>query len=1137
MLNTFFMLGHVVSNTFVYSRNQHPILSNSTDYNLLIQKLDAFIRKYYWNRILKGSIQFVALLVASFLLVNSIEYFAQSSTTARTIMFFAYLILVLSALASWIIIPALKLAKIGSVISHQQAATIIGNHFGNVADKLLNTLQLQNNQTGGSSTLIEASINQKISELKPVPFNLAIDLKKNRKYLKYAIIPLVVLAVLLIKMPDVVLKSSARIISYNQEFAKEAPFTFQLNNQKLSVLMHQDFEIDLSIVGSVVPENVFVFVNGTEYRMTADNKTNFKYSIKKIDATKQIQFSAAGFESIPYTIEVLPRPFLKGFEVVLDYPSYTGKKPETIKNIGDITIPQGSIITWKFNTENTEEIAFGFADTNTLAKRKTETEFQLTKAFSQSQAYTIKSSNQHTTADSIRYDINVVPDARPSISVEMAQDSTSLKTYFFQGRISDDYGISFLQFKYRITKSENPQKVMSQYASQSIATSTKSLQTFFHYWDLNKLGYESGDELECYFEVWDNDGVNGKKSSKSQVFTLKAPSKKEINEMVAESSNEIKDDMQALMKEAQKIQTELEDVRNRMMNKKQMDWEDKQALSNLLEKQQKLEERLEKMNEKYKDMIKQQDEFNEMDEKIREKHQLLQELFEKMMTEEMKEMYEELQKMLQENQQDVQEELDEMEMNNEELEKELDIALEHFKQLELEQKLEETIEKLEELEEKQNELNEKTEEGKQNEEQLKQQQDALNREFDDIKKDIDDLEKKNSELEQPNKMENTEQEQQDIEQNMQESSENLEKKKSNKASQSQKKASEKMKELKEKMQEMQSQMQQENQQEDLQSLRQILENLMHLSFEQEKLIDELKELNGYNPKFVEIAQRQIQLQNDAKIIEDSLTALAKRVIQISSFINKEVNEMNYNMEKTLDNMSVRNIPQSRKYQQHTMTHVNNLAVMLSEVMDQMQQQMAQQQPGQQQCENPKQQGKGQKPQQGNSKQLGNMRQMQEQLGKQLGEMKEKMGKGQRPLSKELAKMAAQQQALRRAIQEMNESKEAGGDKPSKELQELQELMDKNEEDLVNKRITNELLERQHNIVTRLLEAEEAEREQEFSNERESNTAQEINDPSKKAFEAYKKARMKEIELLNAVPTELNNYYKERVKEYFESIQD
>ena len=79
--------------------------------------------------------------------------------------------------------PLAQYYKLGKVISHEQAATIIGNHFGNIQDKLLNILQLkkQASSQDGSVDLLLAGIEQKTKEIDLVPFKGAIDLSKNKK--------------------------------------------------------------------------------------------------------------------------------------------------------------------------------------------------------------------------------------------------------------------------------------------------------------------------------------------------------------------------------------------------------------------------------------------------------------------------------------------------------------------------------------------------------------------------------------------------------------------------------------------------------------------------------------------------------------------------------------------------------------------------------------------------------------------------------------------------------------------------------------------------------------------------------------------------------------------------------------------
>jgi hypothetical protein len=72
-------------------------------------------------------------------------------------------------------------------------------------------------------------------------------------------------------------------------------------------------------------------------------------------------------------------------------------------------------------------------------------------------------------------------------------------------------------------------------------------------------------------------------------------------------------------------------------------------------------------------------------------------------------------------------------------------------------------------------------------------------------------------------------------------------------------------------------------------------------------------------------------------------------------------------------------------------------------------------------------------------------------------------------------------------------------------------------------------------VTRLLEAEKAQRERELDDERESQQAKEFEREIPEAFEEYIKAKQKEIELLKTVPPKLNPYYKKEVNEYFKRL--
>jgi hypothetical protein len=79
------------------------------------------------------------------------------------------------------------------------------------------------------------------------------------------------------------------------------------------------------------------------------------------------------------------------------------------------------------------------------------------------------------------------------------------------------------------------------------------------------------------------------------------------------------------------------------------------------------------------------------------------------------------------------------------------------------------------------------------------------------------------------------------------------------------------------------------------------------------------------------------------------------------------------------------------------------------------------------------------------------------------------------------------------------------------------------------------MRRQQQILSRLLESEKAEQEREQDEQRKSNEAKLQNLSNPAQFLEYKRLKEKEMELLNTVPPSLSPYYKEKVNNYFNSL--
>jgi hypothetical protein len=1117
------------------------------NYSILIQKLDAFIRKYYKNQLLRGAIYTVAGLLSAFIAAVVMEYYGEFSTTLRLIISLSFVAIGLFILVKYIFTPLTKLYKLSDTINYEQAANIIGTHFADVKDKLLNAIQLHDLAGHTDSELLKASIDQKIQELKPVPFSSAVNFSENRRYIKYAV-PSVLLFIGIIFINSRIITESARRLSRPTTFfEKQAPFTFELENAKLEALQHEDFDLNLKVSGEELPAEVYAIIDGHKYKMEKTDALHFTYPIRNIQQTTPVQFFASGFSSHMFEIEVLAKPSLLNFSARINYPNYLARKDETIENTGDLVLPAGSTVTWTFGTSNADEVVLRFDEEVTKATRKNSETFTYTRKFLRNEQYSITTNNARVIGkDSIPFHINVVADEFPSIGVIEAKDSLSDRVYYYAGDIDDDHGFTRLTFNYKFLKSADSAHIKDKVVSVPININPNAIpQKFFHQFDLNTLNIQPEEEIEYYFEIWDNDGVNGAKPAQSKIRVYKAPSASQMRAEENKQDKEVVKRMDDTYKEVKELQKQIDELQKKLIDKKNLTWQDKKQIQDLIDKQKNLQQKLEELSKKNEQNNFKQNEQSKPNDELLEKQKELQRLMEEVMTPEMKKMFEELQKMLdQGNKEQIQEQLDKMKLTDKDVEKELDRNMEMFKQMKVEEKLEKAMEALDKLQQEQEKLAQDAEKKDADAKDLKEKQDEINKKMDDVEKQLEEVKKENKELEDPKDIQDTREEEEQIEKDQKESSESLGKDKKDKASKSAKSAAKKMAEMKDKIEKGMADAEMQELEEDINTLRGILENLIQLSYDQEALMKELEKINGYNPQYVAAGQRQKDLKDDARIIEDSLFALSKRQARIEAFINREIGNINANMQDAIKAMGDRRTYDARNKQQYVMTSVNNLAVMLSEALKQMQEEEQQQQQmkksGNGQCKKPG--GKGSKAGKSKKPSAASVRKMQEELNRKMQDMQQRMKEGQMQpgqMSEEFAKMAAQQAALRRYLQQLQEGlkKEEGGTgNELGDLKKLQELMEQTEKELVYKNLETETLRRQQDILTRLLESEKAEREREQDNKRESHAGKETAQRIPPSMEEYIKQKNKEAEYLKTVSPNLNTYYKQKVKDYFKTLE-
>ena len=1089
----------------------------SQNYNELVSKLNSFIREYYKNKILKGFIYSFICLITVLIVVSLIEYFSYSNSIVRGIIFWSYVLFTSIIVTFWIILPIIKMFKIAKGIGYTDAAKIIGEHFDEVSDKLTNILELKK-LNSGDTKIIEASIDNKIQQIKLTPFNKAVDWSKTIAKSKYLLIPVIIILLIVVSGNKMILSDSTnRIINYDEEFTRPAPFYFEIMNDELKIVEGDNFNLSLKTSGKSSPEQLKINFNGTVQRMKKNSENNFSFLFNNVQSTFSFFMFDETLKSQNYVIEVLPRAKTENIKMTVSPPAHNKSSKRIYNNSGSIDVTEGSLVKWEVQTAQAEDLKFIIGDTEHDVVADDDGVFVFKKYIFDNTNYQILISNSNmVNGDTTFYNLKVIKDRHPAIDIELNDENENI----ISGFVTDDYGFSSLVF----VCEDNFEK-----KSDTIKINIDSrAQSFVYNVDDITRSFGNVDEaLKCYFVICDNDAVNNLKCTNSEQMYLSPKSADQAHNEFTENINDVKNEIALELDELDELKMELEEYEKKLIGADSLDWRDKKKLDEILKKQKAFEEKIDELKNKTQQSFEELNTFSQPSDDIIKKQKELERLFDEIMSQEMKDLFKELNELKDElDKNELQKKIQELQLSNEDLEKELDRNLEILKQVEFDQKLENLINETKELSKNQLDLSKDT----LNINEKLNAQENYNNDFNKIKNDIKDLNQLNSSLENKNKISDTKDIEKNIDEKLNKVTEQLKNKNQKGASKNQKKVSDELMELANMFDKMKKDNEETQNYEDMDALRQILENLVYFSIEEEGLMLEFEGLEKDNPQYVSMMHRQQELRDASYIIEDSLFALSKRVPQISSKVNSEINAINSKTLSAINNLRERYTVKAVKDQQFVMTSANNLAVMLSEILKSMQEEMASDLPSSQQCEKP---GKG-------SPKPGDLKRMQKELNEQIEKMKEQMLKGEKEnmqggkISKELVEMLAKQELIRSSLEELRKNME---DKDSVEkLNELIEEMEETEKDIANKKLRNVSLNRQKEILTKLLELDDALRKQGDDDARESKTNESLYE--KILIEELKKLeieKLKQTEMLKTQPGNLNNHYKKLVDDYFNKL--
>ena len=1104
-------------------------------------KLEAFIKKYYTNELIRGSLFFIGLGLIYFLFTLFIEYFLWLKPIGRTILFVFFVVVEAFLLIRFVAFPIFKLFKLQKGINFEEASAIIGTHFTEVSDKLTNFLQLSDKINREKSELLAASIEQKAKLLSPIPFSNAINFNVNKRYLPLVILPILFFLFFYVSGNSYVISQSfERVVNFKKQFLPPAPFKFVILNKDLETEQNKDFVIKVKSEGKIIPETVMINIGSESYFMESNGRGEFQYKIEKPNSNVTFFMEANAVSSLDYELNVITVPAITNLEMTLNYPSYLNKKAEIIKGTGNAVIPEGTMVTWKMATVATQSVIWTNSKSST-SFLKQENLFRLSKNISQNTEYNIITSNTKVKDyERLSYQLSVIKDQFPTINVNNAPDSLKVAKNYVLGQVSDDYGLSKLQIVYYEKDKPQSQK-------RAAIAVKKDIYDQFVFAFPSNLPVEQGTAYEYYFEVFDNDAIHNFKSSKSAVFYNRIATDQEKEEQILQEQNNNINSLEKSLKNQDKQISEIEKLQKNGKEKESLEFKDQQKVSDFIKRQ------------------KQQDEI------MKEYSKKMEENLDKFKTEKKDEFKEELQKRLENADKELEKNkklLDELKELNDKLKnEELFDKLEKFKQITknqtktleqlveltkkyyVEKKAEQIADQLDKLADKQDKLSESEKENQVD------KQEAINKEFDKIQEDLKELQKENKELKSPIDLPKEAEKENSINEDLKKATDELKKQNQSKAKPKQKSASKKMKEMSGDMMEGMAGSEMDQLEEDVKMLRQILDNLLAYSFSQEDLMKQFKGLKRGSPSFNKDLKIQQNLKQQFKHIDDSLFAMSLRNPKIAENVTQEIGNVHYNIDKALDNFVDSQISKGLSRQQYAISASNKLADFLSATLSNMQSEMKMSGSGKGGKPKP---GKGQ----GSGMQLPDIIKKQEGLGEKMKEgMKKgnkpgegtKPGQGEKGKSKgdgksgngdtpngesgddgegnagEIMKIYQEQKQLREALENALNKEGMGGNG-----QNAMEQMKQIEKQLLNKGFNNETLQKILNLQYELLKLEKAAQQQGEEKKRQSQTNQKQFNSQSKPLPANLQDYLNSIEILNRQTLPLRSNFNQKVQEYFKN---
>ncbi len=858
----------------------------------------------------------------------------------------------------------------------------------------------------------------------------------------------------------------------------------------------------------------------------------YMHRIERVRASLAYRVQLGGESSRWYNATVIEPPLIRSLQVTVIPPDYTRRQPQVLaENLGEIVALPGArvMLQLKANKElRAAALQFSW-NANLplqLAGEVASGEFKI----DQPGSYTIELEDARglRNFDPIQYRIELETDQTPSVRIAFPGQDVDLDESMqlpLTVLAEDDYGLSAAEIVYEHVPSLGGE---SKSGSWPLPVNDRHQPrlTLQAIWDFTALNMQPDDIVRYFARVRDNDVVRGPKAAHSQTYQVRFPSLYEIYQEVANAQSETAQDMQELYQQAKQAKEKLDELAQQLKKDPNLDWEQRQKLSETAGATEQMRENLRQMQERLAEMIDTMERNDLLSLETLNKYLELQKLLQEINSPELQKALAELRQAMETlDPQKLEEAMKDFQFSQEEFLKGLERTINLLKQLQAEQKLDEALKKTAELLERQQEINEQATKNPetQTREQMAAQEKGLQQNSESLAQSLPELSSLLNELQQQSPAQKVESAAQMMQSEnlsgaMQQMAESLQQGQMAQAQQQGRRAAQTLQRMRESLAGAQKEMRESQQRYAMQALQRSSLDLLQLSKRQEQLGGESSSMQNDGMQFNHNADQQQELLSGLSRVAEQLYQTSQKSFAVTPEVARAVGQAMNDMQNALQQLEQRNGRQAANAQRQAMQGLDRAVAGLRAAMQQMS----------------GQQGMGMGMEQFMQRLLGLSGQQQGINQQTEGLTEQGMSALQRQAA--MARMAAEQAAVQKSLEQLMQEFGNRGEILGR-LDQTARDMEEVVKDLQQQRVNRQTLERQQQILSRMLDAQRSMRERDYSKERQAERAKNYRSVDPGALPGdlgERKTRMQE-DLMNALREKYSRDYRELIQKYFEAL--